>query len=664
MSIPSGAKVLGTRIKYDNVWYLTDSTSTASAFSTDYFSAKLARPLANCEKIEVDPAIIRTVENGLPETINNSASAFATFPGVYASDKDITVGSTETFIDISFISEGAGYLNTFGYYFYYLDESELPIVLTTDTENNPDDLYYHPTVVFPNASFSRSGGDLKAGDTRRLKGNLPNGKFKNVRVGFFLLANAWTKTGSGALGNGTGKTVHTTNQLNSNYSPAYIATITDPYDPVQIADYRTGMQTMFLFYVTKNSWVLSFEDVTRPPGDSDFNDLILLIKKTPEPDSDEKARYAQITPIAATNSKGKADSDGLFLWLDITKVCNDGSDMIFTRNMTFNTENITYIKDEIEITQSPKDYVKSIMQKLNWNYTDNADGLVEEDETSNTLKQVFRFRPSDIADHTVDGYVKLYIMEREYNIENTTPVNDAGQTNYEVLLDYQHVFADYWYSTEGESKYIDHESFSFMCGETRNMDLDEPNTNFEKITIVLLAWGDPYIQLLDSSKGSYKLPDVEGRYTLLQNSKILIQADTAKSPDTELSDDPNLRGTTFFKRFVIDIHKKTRFEIDLNQMSFMSQGNQIKFSTKYDKEAVRNIEDKNLIKCIEDEPKLKTLTVFIEGIKVTFLRLPTHIDIQNLVLFDMGTLKYYVETGSVGGMISEQLLKFSHISGE
>lgn len=655
MSLPNGSKELSSSIGPSNVYYLIGENEVLSTFTSDNFSRPLGRPFDNCETINIDPNIIKTIEESLPETKNSAVKLFDTFPNILDNDPDITVDDTYADgvdIEVTFVSEGAGYLNAFGYYFYYINGSGQPKIITNADSNinsNENDPYYRPTIVFPNASFSRSGGQLVSGMTRKLKGNLPSGKFKNVKVGFFLIPNGWKTSSNGYLSTGTGHVMHTTWRFNSNYNASYL-------NETNVAkhDTRRGIQSAILWYVDSQSWILSFEDILRPSGDSDYNDLVLLVKKTPVPDATELSRYTAVAPSATINTKGQTDSDGQFLWLNHADTCNNGTDLICDRKIYFKEADISYKKYGETITVSPKEYVKSIMEKLNWNYVYSGVGIVE--ETSTTITQRFRFRPADIANNrvTTQTYdkVKLYLLSRAYNVDNTTHVNDVGGTNYSMLLDYQSVFVDLWYSSPGNSKYINREDFTFKCGTVENSSLRELNTNFEKSTLVLLAWGDPHIQQLDGS--SYKMPDDEGTYILLNNSNILIEAQTFKSPHTEQI--PELKGTTFFKKITIDVKNKSKFEINLDNFEFCSQGNFVRHIFGYDKKALNNITDPYMRECLNNDPSLICLSVFIEGLKVTFVKLPTIIDVQNIVLFDMESLKYYGAIKSIGGMVSRNEL--------
>ncbi len=97
-------------------------------------------------------------------------------------------------IDLTFISEGAGYRNSFGYYVY---DSNMGLRSNREITDH--------IVILPNASKSGGGGSLNAGDTVRLASayttsvsdgktyvNATNFTFKKGQsVGFFIVANGW-----------------------------------------------------------------------------------------------------------------------------------------------------------------------------------------------------------------------------------------------------------------------------------------------------------------------------------------------------------------------------------------------------------------------------------------------------------------------------------------
>lgn len=654
MSLPEGSKELGVRIGPSNVYYLADTNTVSTSFTVHDFTPSNGKPKNNYIIKNIDPNLIKTIEESLPETSSNIAKLFNNFPDIIERDTDIVVGSSETDIEVSFISEGAGYLNAVGYYFYYIDDKGDPKVITNADDNkneNETDNYYRPTIIFPNASLSRSGGDLRQGGTRTLKGNMPNGKFSNVRVGFFLISNGWKTTGDGYLSTGTGYTMHTTKQLNANYNPAVLNDYTATAD-----DYRRGIQSVLLYYVSEGSWILSFEDILRPSGDSDFNDVVLLVKRSQALTEEEENLYSKVTPSTPINHPAQADADGLFLWLNADKMCRDGATLYFEREMHFKTKTIKYKEYGEDVEKSPKDYMKGLVQKLNWNNTNGKDGIIDGvNDNDNVFTQRFTFLPQDIQDGMVNGYCKLYILRRQYNIDDQTIINDREETNYDILLQYQSALIDKWYSTtnehdEDDAQFIENETFRFKCDDVTNEELETGTgkINFEKATVVQLLWGDPYVQKIDG--GLSKLPDIPGIYTLLKNKQILIEAETALSPHTEQL--PHLKGSTFYKSVIIEITDKAKFEIDMRTLKFNSSGD-VKYSLGYNKETIESITDISMRDAIANEKNLQCLTVHIDNIVVSFVMLPSSIDIQNMILFDLVTLKPYCTFDTWGGMIAE-----------
>jgi hypothetical protein len=153
-------------------------------------------------------------------------------------------------VKLAFISEGAGYKNILGYYYY-------------DADNVPtsvDDLD-NMTVVFPNCSAQGSGGDLQTGDTVLLKTSDGGTMFPaNTVIGFFLVSNGWS---NGQVTTGY-YTQYSNPEFNENQSQFF--------------------QQNVIFHDSDNlnMNVLVFEDIRLPGGDKDFNDAVFGIQTTPE----------------------------------------------------------------------------------------------------------------------------------------------------------------------------------------------------------------------------------------------------------------------------------------------------------------------------------------------------------------------------------------------
>jgi len=145
---------------------------------------------------------------------------------------------------VTFVHEGAGYLNTLGFY-------------TFDPANPPTSVsqIQNPTVIFPNASFYNSGGALYAGNKVKL-GRFPAG----TGIGFFILADAFR---NGQVGNGLHR-VFSHNNLNPE------------------TDASLRRHVVLLDDTKSNRFLLAFEDMRRDAGsDNDFNDAIYFVTSNP-----------------------------------------------------------------------------------------------------------------------------------------------------------------------------------------------------------------------------------------------------------------------------------------------------------------------------------------------------------------------------------------------
>lgn len=143
---------------------------------------------------------------------------------------------------VTFISEGAGYRNTLGYYYYHKD----------NPPQSADDL--NKVVIFPNASAKYSGGELIQGNTMKLLGEFEEGTV----IGFYVISNGWKGS-----------------------------KITDGiYTQYTIPEFNVSeKQQSIIFYDQGcSSIVMAFEDIALPQGDKDYNDAIFMIS-TADPNS-------------------------------------------------------------------------------------------------------------------------------------------------------------------------------------------------------------------------------------------------------------------------------------------------------------------------------------------------------------------------------------------
>lgn len=183
---------------------------------------------------DYSPEFFARINNALPEAEINEA--FLT------DDTGSTISLTEDAeVFVTFIHEGAGYKNSFGYFVF--DPNNPPQTAAEVSE----------IIVFPNLSYPH----LTNGHRLSL-GVFP----ANTHIGFFIAANGfWFDTG-----------VKPT-QVPYYYSLQNLNPEADP----------SLRQHLVLLYDEEVSEViLGFEDLPRTWGDNDFNDAVFSVKTTPE----------------------------------------------------------------------------------------------------------------------------------------------------------------------------------------------------------------------------------------------------------------------------------------------------------------------------------------------------------------------------------------------
>ena len=188
----------------------------------------------NSEGVQDLPgSLFDDLDRALPE----NRSALKDHPEYFSAVPTSVELSKEADIYVTFLSEGASWTNTLGYYLYNAD----------NPPESPEDIE-QLTVIFPNTSEPFSGGNLEPGTTVHL------GKIKpNQVVGFFQVARGWSQK--------------LTKGLYTHYS-----------------DYETGspQHSVLLHDQKRNSLIIAFEDIKLPYGDKDFNDVIVKVFSYPE----------------------------------------------------------------------------------------------------------------------------------------------------------------------------------------------------------------------------------------------------------------------------------------------------------------------------------------------------------------------------------------------
>ena len=179
-------------------------------------------------------AFFQRIANALPESELNEA--FIT------NDAGSTIYlKEEGDVFVTFLHEGAGYKNSFGYF-------------TFDADNPPATISdVREIIIFPNLSYPH----LRQGDRVNI-GRFPAG----TSIGFFIAANGFSDS-SGVKGNA----------VSYYYSLQHL-------NPESDESLRQHMAALYDPYVKEV--VLGFEDLPRTWGDNDFNDAVFSVKTTPE----------------------------------------------------------------------------------------------------------------------------------------------------------------------------------------------------------------------------------------------------------------------------------------------------------------------------------------------------------------------------------------------
>ncbi len=179
-------------------------------------------------------AFFERINNALPESIINEA--FLT-----NDDGATIVLQEEGEVFVTFIHEGAGYRNSFGYFTF--DPKNPP--------NTPEDV--SEIIVFPNLSFPHM-----TNGHRLSLGSFPAG----THIGFFIAANGyWYDTGVKPFA------------TNYYYSLQHLNPEVDP---------ALRQHVVLLYDEDVEEVIMGFEDLPRTWGDNDFNDAVFSVKVTPE----------------------------------------------------------------------------------------------------------------------------------------------------------------------------------------------------------------------------------------------------------------------------------------------------------------------------------------------------------------------------------------------
>jgi LruC domain-containing protein len=188
----------------------------------------------------IDASMISDINATLPEYIALPTS----HPQYFAQDNNQNLVLTDPCnVWVTFVSEGAGYRNVLGYYKYNVNNPPTSV-------DQIDSIH----IIFPNTSFSGSGGGLNAGNKVHI-GQFPKG----TAIGWVLIANGF----DGSITNGSW-IFYSDKQFNPETNPAI------------------KQHFVLLNDIGRDKFLLSVEDIKRDAGsDNDFNDAVFYVSADP-----------------------------------------------------------------------------------------------------------------------------------------------------------------------------------------------------------------------------------------------------------------------------------------------------------------------------------------------------------------------------------------------
>lgn len=413
-------------ISYSNLYFLTAPNTAAPSLSPASFNPITGKPLSNLNgNAMIDSFFLNTVKSSLSERVNINENFIYKYPQVLEVDamRDLSI-TNETTINAVFVHEGAAMKNMFGYYFYYTDpETGNKHILDNDPEN-PSEYYYRPTVIFPNVTCEP--GDyttLQPGDTRLLKGNLPNGNFEHITIGFFLICFGWYAHTTETTINDD-RILHTTIDFNHSFAPSIHQTINEKIYSVFVKSTNENGDELLL---------VGFEDCVFNNGDLDYNDCVIGIQASDVNNIENYDLFAEMKLEDAVdptyNNLITLSDDGEYVsFKDSQYTINTKYDHRFERHMCFSND-------------SERDEMYEIFRKLKPNY------VVSKTKTSpSKLVITYLFRKNDLLFSKHDDYKRLYLLDIKYNKgedDDKDNTNDYVRFLQEHLLTYSEKYTLY-----------------------------------------------------------------------------------------------------------------------------------------------------------------------------------------------------------------------------
>ena len=411
MSYPESKTI--SKIVFSDLAYLSSSLFTEQQgggyrsvdFSeSDEFNKTTGKPLNGLTTNQnVDSFFTNVVSSSLEESTDVNNLFVFKYPGVLETDqsRDIEI-LNECEIRLSFVLEGASMMNSFGYYFYYKDGQGNKNLL--DSYNKTQNYYYRPTIVFPHIQHDISSNSaLQFGDTVKLRGNLSNGNFGNICVGFFLVPHGWfAYINNSTIGNDS--ILYSTLEFNVKYIDSDDALLSNRIYSVFARTEKNNQKLL----------LIGFEDMAESlDQDHDYNDCVVGLVASDVNQIKDYEKFAKIDTEDNEIEKEDTDEDYnnlIFVdeegeYVSFPTELDDDKDYIFERRMKFSNSS-----DRDNLYDCYNDLNNNYSCKNSKNYSGNSYELV----------QTRLFRKLDIR--KLNNEKKLYLFEaehsRNYKLEN------------------------------------------------------------------------------------------------------------------------------------------------------------------------------------------------------------------------------------------------------
>ncbi len=261
---------------------------------------------------------------------------------------NLKVIENNTQIWVTFVSEGAAWKNSLGYFYY--PTGSAPASISAIQKR---------ILIFPNSSFSGAGGSLAEGDKVQLLYCDGNGTWTDrfpagVTVSWFLISDGFN-------------TPNIT--VNNVTTPRPI--FQGSYWNYSITAFNDDKQQNILLYdKSEKKLVISFEDTRLPAGDKDYNDALFYASYNPLTGVD-------VTEIAETKEAADCDKDGILDVYD-TDPCDVERSKTTTTEGSLAFEDNWPAKGDYDFNDLVTDY--SFVNKTN------ASGLVKDIDATFTIR--------------------------------------------------------------------------------------------------------------------------------------------------------------------------------------------------------------------------------------------------------------------------------------